>query len=289
MLGFSSTILSLDFVDSLQNLWNSTGFMTSLTPLWQNLIMLVIACVLIYLAVYKEFEPNLLLAIGFGMFIINIPGTYNILYGTYGYNFTVDGDQMYMFFNTGEELFAGTLPQLAEKLGIVLADEMTVSQQLQAVTAKIAETYQYAYASPISGTINELNQMFGIVYQTAGEVDMVSLPDKLAAICAKVAEISPNYAYSKEVVADYGLFYYLYKGVDWVIYPPLIFLGIGAMTDFGPLIANPKSLLMGAAAQLGIFVTFIIAINIGFTGEEARTDLRQFTSPSNLRRTCCLR
>ena len=51
MLGFSSTILSLDFVDSLQNLWNSTGFMTSLTPLWQNLIMLVIACVLIYLGV----------------------------------------------------------------------------------------------------------------------------------------------------------------------------------------------------------------------------------------------
>ncbi|MBP5357488.1 MAG: sodium ion-translocating decarboxylase subunit beta [Clostridia bacterium] len=52
-----------------------------------------------------------------------------------------------------------------------------------------------------------------------------------------------------------GLFYYLSKGVEWVIFPPLIFLGIGAMTDFGPLIANPKSLLLGAAAQLGIFVT----------------------------------
>ena len=58
------------------------------TPIWQNLIMMVIACVLIYLAVAKEFEPNLLLAIGFGMFIINIPGAYNILYGTYGYTFT---------------------------------------------------------------------------------------------------------------------------------------------------------------------------------------------------------
>ncbi len=271
MLGFSSTILSLDFVDSLKNLWNSTGFMTSLTPLWQNLIMLVIACVLIYLAVYKEFEPNLLLAIGFGMFIINIPGTYNILYGTYGYTFTVDGDQMYMFFNTGEQFYAGTLPKLAEQLGLVFADGMTIDQQLQMVTAKVAEVSgnAYAYASPISGTIAELNQMFGIVYQTAGDVDMVSLSDKLAAICAKIAEIDPEYAYSYEVVADYGLFYYLYKGVDWVIYPPLIFLGIGAMTDFGPLIANPKSLLMGAAAQLGIFVTFIIAINIGFTGEEA--------------------
>lgn len=69
--------------------------------------------------------------------------------------------------------------------------------------------------------------------------------------------------------ADGGLFYYLYQGVDKVIFPPLIFLGIGAMTDFGPLIANPKSLLMGAGAQLGIFITFIGAVLIGFDGAAA--------------------
>lgn len=61
-----------------------------------------------------------------------------------------------------------------------------------------------------------------------------------------------------------GLLYYLYQGVKLGIYPPLIFLGIGAMTDFGPLIANPKSFLLGAAAQLGIFITFIGAILLGF-------------------------
>lgn len=66
-----------------------------------------------------------------------------------------------------------------------------------------------------------------------------------------------------------GLFYYLYQGVKLGIYPPLIFLGIGAMTDFGPLIANPKSFLLGAAAQLGIFTTFIGAIFLGFTGKQA--------------------
>ena len=66
-----------------------------------------------------------------------------------------------------------------------------------------------------------------------------------------------------------GLLYYLYQGVDLGIYPPLIFLCIGAGTDFGPLIANPKSLLLGAAAQLGIFVTFFGAIALGFTGPEA--------------------
>ena len=66
-----------------------------------------------------------------------------------------------------------------------------------------------------------------------------------------------------------GLLYYLYQGVKLKIYPPLIFLGIGVMTDFGPLIANPKSLLLGAAAQVGIFITFIGAVFLGFTTKEA--------------------
>ncbi len=171
MVSFFSTIPSFSLGESLKALWESTGFMTSLTPIWQNLIMMAIAGVLIYLAIAKEFEPNLLLAIGFGMFIINIPGAYQALYG-----------------------------------------------------------------NPL---VNE-----------SGEF--------LVAHGSKVIEEGTE-----------GLFYYLYKGVEWVIYPPIIFLGIGAMTDFGPLIANPKSLIMGAAAQLGIFVTFIVAINIGFTGEEA--------------------
>lgn len=66
-----------------------------------------------------------------------------------------------------------------------------------------------------------------------------------------------------------GLFYYLYQGVKLGIYPPLIFLGIGAMTDFGPLIANPKSFILGAAAQIGIFITFVGAILLGFDPQAA--------------------
>ena len=66
-----------------------------------------------------------------------------------------------------------------------------------------------------------------------------------------------------------GLIYYLYKGTELGIYPPLIFLCVGAGTDFGPLIANPKSILLGAAAQLGIFFSFLGAIALGFTGPEA--------------------
>lgn len=66
-----------------------------------------------------------------------------------------------------------------------------------------------------------------------------------------------------------GLFYYLYQGVKLGIYPPLIFMGVGAMTDFGPLIANPKSVLLGAAAQFGIFATFIGAVLLKFPGNQA--------------------
>ena len=74
---------------------------------------------------------------------------------------------------------------------------------------------------------------------------------------------------SYDSVENRGLLWYLYFGVDKVIYPPLIFLGIGAMTDFGPLIANPKSMLIGAGAQLGIFVAFLLAAALGFSGAAA--------------------
>ena len=228
MFSIITTLQSNLMTDSLKNLWQSTGFMTSLTPLWQNLIMMVIACVLIYLAVAKEFEPNLLLAIGFGMFIINIPGAYNILYGTPAYTFMgpveVNGQMVNEVLTVGGQPLVGKISDLAEILGIKLEEGMSIAKQLESVE-------------------NAVFNMF--------------------------PNIKNDIVITHEAVSDQGLFFYLYKGVEWVIYPPLIFLGIGAMTDFGPLIANPKSLIMGAAAQLGIFVTFIIAINIGFTGEEA--------------------
>ena len=72
-----------------------------------------------------------------------------------------------------------------------------------------------------------------------------------------------------EGVMPGGLFHYLFKGVELEIFPPLIFLGLGALTDFGPLLANPKTFLLGAAAQMGVFGTFLAASAIGFTPREA--------------------
>jgi len=66
-----------------------------------------------------------------------------------------------------------------------------------------------------------------------------------------------------------GLYYYLSKGIELEIFPPLIFLGIGAMTDFGPLLANPKTFLLGAAAQLGVFIALLTAVALGFNLQEA--------------------
>ncbi len=87
----------------------------------------------------------------------------------------------------------------------------------------------------------------------------------------EIQEMAQNgqFYYQTKTVSPGGLLYYLSSGVKFGIFPPLIFLGVGAMTDFSPLIANPKSLLLGAAAQFGIFCTFLGAILLGFTVQEA--------------------
>ena len=154
--------LLIDFGEIFSNLWKSMGLSQGT---WQNYVMLVISFVLMFLAIVKKFEPMLLLPIAFGMFLINLPGAENVLWGTY------------------------------------------------------AEGVEHTYDN-----------------------------------------VDPS---------SRGLLWYLYFGVDKVIYPPIIFLGIGAMTDFGPLIANPKSMLIGAGAQLGIFIALFGAAALGFTGAQA--------------------
>lgn len=205
-------------VDSLKDLWNSTGFVANDFAYYENyhfgiwglLFMVAVGCLLIYLAVVKKYEPTLLLGIAFGVVLINLPGAYNILYGTYGYTFT-------------------------DASGAVVA----------------------------SGTLENLCQVYGVTV-SGKESEIVA-----ALKTAIEASAGASVTFEHVVVSDFGLFYYIYKGVEWVIFPPLIFLGIGAMTDFGPLIANPKSLLLGAAAQLGIFMAFFFALLLGYTPKEA--------------------
>ena len=153
--------------DILLNLWNKSGFAGGT---WQNYVMLLIGCVLLYLAIVKKFEPLLLCGIAFGCILTNLPGAN--LYNQYLWDHFMDANH--------------------------------------------ADYHSYG-----------------------------------------------------AVLSNGGLLDFFYIGVKTSIYPCLIFMGVGAMTDFGPLLSNPKSLLLGAAAQMGVFAAFVGAIALGFTGNQA--------------------
>ena len=253
MVDIFTSFSSFSFVESMKTLWDSTGFMTTGADIWKNFIMLAIACILIYLAVYKEFEPNLLVAIGFGMFIINIPGAYNILYGTSGWIITDTVTDTVIAKGTEQSLLAWAYNLNPDAFASALS-----SLNLEALPdtwGALSENAQQLLINTVPWT----SENGGLTIQQV-ILDYINTYSIYAGNTISV---------SSGVVANEGIFFYLYKGVEWVIFPPLIFMGIGAMTDFGPMIANPSSMLMGAAAQLGIFITFTVAILIGFTGEEA--------------------
>ena len=177
-------------MDAILDFLKTTGF-ALISSDWRVLVMMVIACVLMYLAIVRKFEPMLLLPIAFGMLLTNLPGAG-------------------MFH---EVLFAG-------------------------------------------GHVNW--ELFG-----GGEITQ-EIIDTVATTNAALAE-----TLTVGDTVSVGLLDVLYLGVKLGVYPCLIFIGVGAMTDFGPLIANPKSLILGAAAQLGIFITYIGAVFLGFTPAQA--------------------
>ena len=150
----------MDVANTLSQLWSTSGFCMLFSD-WRQVVMIAIACFLLYLGLVKKFEPMLLVGIAFGMLLANLPGS-NMFH-----------------------------PEMWDEY---IAGNMTIT---------------------------------GIFHEG-------------------------------------GLLDILYIGVKSGLYPSLIFLGVGAMTDFGPLIANPKSLLLGAAAQFGIFAALLLAICIGF-------------------------
>ena len=180
---------------------------------WANLVMILVACVLLFLAIKKDFEPYLLLPIAFGMLLVNLP---------------LVGKEI---FNKGATAY--------NAFGFAAKANITLEQ------AKLLFTNM--------GSVDGM-------YTTHEIADYIASHD-LGFDATVLSNIRNVYSY------DYsGMFGYLYYGVKWGIYPCLIFLCIGATTDFGPLIANKKTMLLGAAAQIGIFVTFIGAIAIGKNG-----------------------
>jgi oxaloacetate decarboxylase beta subunit len=207
-------------VDLFTQLWQLTGF-PHVT--WQMGVMWGVAFTLLYLGVYKGFEPLLLVPIAFGALLANLP----------------------------------TQGMVNEPPGNVLAPNSgTVVRVMAQPEAKLSEGDPLLVLRHADGTEETLRS------KAHGRVLSV-------AVAAGQSVREGETLLSTHGKDPGGLFYYLYQGVALELFPPLIFLGVGALTDFGPLIANPRTLLLGAAAQFGVFCTFLGALALGFKSGEA--------------------
>ena len=226
-------------LDAITNFLGTTGIAhmfsaESDTAWWQYLIMYVIVGALFYLAVAKKFEPLLLLPIAFGMLLANLAGA-ELIHLDYFF------DEHYIAVEGGE--FVGTLSMNVENFitsflqyrdfFTLTEDSFHVNMDHLTSNGVSADYIKAAFESYVNGA----------AYLDDGGYIHVKMSTMI-----------------KEVINHGGLVDILYLGVKLGIYPSLIFMGVGAMTDFSPLIANPKSLLMGAGAQLGVFVAFFGAL-----------------------------
>ena len=192
-----TTVLANNIGDFFKGFWESTGIAQFfVSGGWKNLIMIGVALLLLYLAIFKKAEPYLLIPMGVGMLLVNLPGVNDLIFKT-------------------EYVLGG---------------------------AKVEPLY----------TEVQYGGLLGLFYPEPVKVLDMKTMNQL------------GYTQSYE-----GLLGVLYLGIKYEIYPCLIFMGIGATTDFGPLISNPKTMILGAAAQIGIFVTFMLAIPMGFSAAQA--------------------
>ncbi|MDR3229008.1 MAG: sodium ion-translocating decarboxylase subunit beta [Puniceicoccales bacterium] len=283
-------------MDKLNELYNLTGF----PALFDNpsmLIMWGVVGVLFYLAVAKQYEPLLLIPIAFGALLANIPSE-NLLEEPAGAVISnYEGTVLATKLVRGQEFrvpvvteeIAEHLSRFNDKEGVqklfVRDAERAAKKDAKGkpapegiIGAIIRPAGIVPNAKDADGKIDPLTETFSVKFGT-GEVQ-VCRADKVVPILATggvyyTLPVGKTVVKGEKIAEMYnphagGLYHFIKLGVLLEIFPPLIFLGIGALTDFGPLIANPKTLLLGAAAQLGVFFTFITAVLLfGFTGPEA--------------------
>ncbi len=244
---------SVNILGTLADLANESGIAQFLRdPL--ALVMVGIACVLIYLAIVKKFEPLLLLPIAFGMLLTNLLGS------------EVFHESLFAGGHANWSLFGGAI--LVESTDLANLGQYTVNNAGAillngSVIGQITENFS------VGAKLNEVGALV-LNGETIAESVSVIIKDTAAYMSdGQVYSSVGNLLATAGQTITPGLLDYLYLGVKLGIYPCLIFIGVGAGTDFGPLIANPKTLLMGAAAQAGIFIVFIGAKLLGFTNAEA--------------------
>ena len=213
---------------------------------WKYLLMYVIIGALFYLAIVKKFEPLLLLPIAFGMLLANLPGA-DLIHTDFFF------DDYYINVDTAGNL-SGVL---ADRMSQFLAALKDNGLNYEIVAASDTGAGKILFDASLFKNADFLEQ-FNLYLGDTMKLDADNL------------QVKVRMATMIGTVIDKGnLLDFLYLGVKLGIYPSLIFLGVGAMTDFTPLIANPKSLFIGAGAQFGVFVAFFAAIMFGFTPMQA--------------------
>ena len=236
-------------MEAINNFLTSTGFFQfTQGDNWKCLIMIFISCVLLFLGIKKKFEPLLLVPIAIGMLVTNLPGSgmfHEILFA---------GGHVHWDIFQGEPITASFLSEMFS--AGVSADV------LQPYVDSLWTTAQSLFDA------DALNQAAAQIAAASGDVTN-SIAVQIQTLASAEQFAAASGVTLSNVTVSVGLIDVLYLGIKLGIYPCLIFMGVGAMTDFGPLIANPKSLLLGAAAQLGIFMTFIGCRLMGFSGAEA--------------------
>jgi len=236
-------------MEAINNFLTSTGFFQfTQGDNWKCLIMILISCVLLFLGIKKKFEPLLLVPIAIGMLVTNLPGSgmfHEILFA---------GGHVHWDIFQGEPITASFLSEMFS--AGVSADV------LQPYVDSLWTTAQSLFDA------DALNQAAAQIAAASGDVAN-SIAVQIQTLASAEQFAAASGVTLSNVTVSVGLIDVLYLGIKLGIYPCLIFMGVGAMTDFGPLIANPKSLLLGAAAQLGIFMTFIGCRLMGFSGAEA--------------------
>ena len=236
-------------MEAINNFLTSTGFFQfTQGDNWKCLIMIFISCVLLFLGIKKKFEPLLLVPIAIGMLVTNLPGSgmfHEILFA---------GGHVHWDIFQGEPITASFLSEMFS--AGVSADV------LQPYVDSLWTTAQSLFDA------DALNQAAAQIAAASGDVAN-SIAVQIQTLASAEQFAAASGVTLSNVTVSVGLIDVLYLGIKLGIYPCLIFMGVGAMTDFGPLIANPKSLLLGAAAQLGIFMTFVGCRLMGFSGAES--------------------
>ena len=230
-------------IDALSGLANSSGIALFIADP-KALIMVAIACVLLYLAIVKKFEPLLLLPIAFGMLLTNLLGS------------EVYHEELFAGGHANWSLFGGAV--LINAKDLVDGTSLVVNAAGTVLNAAGNMVGHITGAHGVSG--NGLTALADVMTYMAGNgAECTMILNHAFIEGGKVyTEAGVLLANAGKIITP-GLLDYLYLGVKLGIYPCLIFMGVGAGTDFGPLIANPITLLLGAAAQAGIFLTFIAA------------------------------